>query len=158
MPSYIDDNLLQTETVIYRAHMSMWPLSSFALLGLALLVVAGFGIAYFPSNALLFLVALAVVCFVWVYILRVSTEFAVTDRRVIAKTGLIARSTVEMFLDKVESLNVDQTIAGRIFNYGTVTIRGTGSTQEPIKNISRPMMLRKEFMAAADKYRITLKA
>jgi uncharacterized membrane protein YdbT with pleckstrin-like domain len=157
MPSYVDDNLLPTETVLYRAHRSLWPLSSFVLLGIGLLVVAGFGTVYFPSNALWFLVALALVCFLWVYILRVTTEFAVTDRRIIAKSGLIARDTVEMFLDKVESLNVDQTIIGRIFNYGTIKVRGTGSTEEPFRNISGPMALRKQFMAAADKYRTTLK-
>ncbi len=158
MASYVDDNLLPTETVLYRAHRSLWPLSSFGLLGIALLVVVGFGIAYFPSNALWFLVGLALICFAWVWILRATTEFAVTDRRIIAKSGLVARKTVEMFLDKVESLNVDQTIAGRIFNYGTITVRGTGSTEEPFKNISGPMALRKQFMAAADKYRSALKS
>jgi len=137
--------------------MSIWPLFPFLLLGTGLLVVVGFGLVYFPSVALWFLVALAVLCFLWVYVVRTSTEFAVTDRRVIAKTGLIGRKTVEMFLDKVESLNVDQSIAGRIFNYGTVTVRGTGSTEEPIRNISGPMPLRKQFMAAADTYRSNLR-
>ena len=156
--AYIDDNLLQTETVLYRARMSLWPLFPFLLLGTALLAVAGFGTVNFPGNALWFLVALAVLCFLWVYLVRSTTEFAVTDRRIIAKTGLISRSTVEMFLDKVESLNVEQTIAGRIFDYGTVTVRGTGSTQEPIRSISGPMALRKQFMAAADRYRTASKA
>jgi uncharacterized membrane protein YdbT with pleckstrin-like domain len=82
-----------------------------------------------------------------------TTEFAVTDRRIIAKTGLVSRRTVEMFLDKVESLNVEQSIPGRMFNYGTVTIRGTGATSEPFYNISSPLELRKSFMEAADAYR-----
>jgi hypothetical protein len=58
-----------------------------------------------------------------------------------------------MFLDKVESLNVDQGIMGRILDYGTVGIRGTGATEETISNISSPLALRKQFMAAADVYR-----
>ncbi|MNC92896.1 hypothetical protein D3C83_94070 [compost metagenome] len=58
-----------------------------------------------------------------------------------------------MFLDKVESLNVDQTVAGRLFDYGTVTVRGTGATLEPFQSISAPLELRKRFMEAADAYR-----
>ena len=79
-----------------------------------------------------------------------TTEFAVTDRRIIAKTGLVSRRTVEMFLDKVESLNVEQSVPGRIFDYGTVTIRGTGATSETFGDISAPLALRKSFMEAAD--------
>ena len=58
-----------------------------------------------------------------------------------------------MFLDKVESLNVEQSVPGRLFDYGTVTIRGTGATSEPFGNISAPLVLRKHFMDAADTYR-----
>jgi len=77
----------------------------------------------------------------------------VTDKRIIAKTGLVSRNTVEMFLDKVESLNVDPSVGGRVLDYGTVTVRGTGETVEPIRAISNPLLLRKQFMAAADAFR-----
>ncbi len=80
-----------------------------------------------------------------------------TDKRVIAKTGFISRNTVELFLDKVEALNVEQSVLGRVFDFGTVAIHGTGATQEPIRNISAPLLLRKNFMQAADLYRQKVK-
>lgn len=136
MASYVDSNLMTGETVLYQSHVSKWSLAPLILLGVLLLVI-GVGLIFL----------------VWAWIAYKTTEFAVTDKRIIAKTGLISRNTVEMFLDKVESLNVMQSIPGRILDYGTVTIRGTGATSEPIKNISAPLLLRKHFMEAADRYR-----
>lgn len=76
-------------------------------------------------------------------VLRVfSTELALTNQRIIAKTGLIRRNTVELRLEKVESLGIHQGIIGRIFNYGSVVVRGTGGTNTPIPNIKDPMKFR----------------
>ena len=136
MASYVDSNLMPEERVLYRAHTSIWSLMPMILLGILLLVLV---------------VGLFILIAAWIKYR--TTEFAVTDRRVIAKSGLISRRTVEMFLDKVESLNVDQTVPGRMFDYGTVTIRGTGATSEPFGSISAPLELRKHFMEAADAYR-----
>ena len=136
MASYVDSTLLAGETVLYRARISLWSLTHLIFFGVLLLVV-GVG-----------LVLLA-----WAWIRYATTEFAVTDKRIIAKTGLISRSTVELFLDKVEALHVDQSVPGRLLDYGTITIRGTGTTLEPIRDISAPLELRKQFMQAADLYR-----
>lgn len=162
MASYVDSTLLPNEVVIYRANVSLWSLFSHLLLGV-LLVAVGFALTFLywatikestiELSISLFVVAVGLISFLWAYIRYKTTEFAVTDRRIIAKTGLIARNTVEMFLDKVESLNVDQGVMGRILDYGTIGIRGTGVTEETIRNISNPLMLRKQFMAAADTYR-----
>ena len=76
------------------------------------------------------------------FIRRASTELAVTDQRVIYKTGLLARHTLEMNRGKVESVAVDQTLLGRLFGYGTVTVRGIGSALEPIRNINDPLGFR----------------
>ena len=78
---------------------------------------------------------------------RFTTEVAVTDRRVISKTGFIRRRTVEMHMDKVESVDVDQTILGRLFNYGDITIRGTGETLEKLRMIDRPLEFRNHVTA-----------
>lgn len=136
MASYVDSNLMAGEKVVYRAHMSVWSMLPMILLGILLLALV---------------IGLFILIAAWIR--YATTEFAVTDRRIIAKSGLISRRTVEMFLDKVESLNVDQTVPGRMFDYGTVTIRGTGATSEPFGSISAPMELRKHFMEAADLYR-----
>jgi uncharacterized membrane protein YdbT with pleckstrin-like domain len=76
------------------------------------------------------------------FIRRVTTELAVTDQRVIYKAGLLSRHTLEMNRAKVESVTVDQTMLGRLFGYGTIIVRGTGSTLEPIRNISDPLTFR----------------
>src|SRR4051794_10240473 len=73
---------------------------------------------------------------------RWITEVAVTDRRIIYKTGFVHRRTVEMHMDKVESVDVVQSIAGRLFNYGDIIIRGTGETVEPLRAIDHPLQLR----------------
>jgi uncharacterized membrane protein YdbT with pleckstrin-like domain len=79
---------------------------------------------------------------------RFTTEVAVTDRRIIYKVGFIKRHTVEMHMDKVESVDVDQTILGRIFNYGDITIRGTGETMERLHMIEAPLAFRNYVTAA----------
>ena len=73
-----------------------------------------------------------------------TTEFAVTNKRVIAKTGLVRRRSVELLLSKVESLGVQQPLLGRILNYGTIMVTGTGGTKEPFANIVDPLALRKQ--------------
>lgn len=141
MASYVDSNLLSGETVVYRAKISLWSVGHLIFFGVILLPVFGLGLVFL----------------IWAFIRYKTTEFAVTDRRLIAKTGLISRNTVEMFLDKVESLHVDQSVLGRLLNFGTIIIHGTGTTEEPIKNISAPLALRKQFMQAADLYRQKVK-
>jgi uncharacterized membrane protein YdbT with pleckstrin-like domain len=81
---------------------------------------------------------------------RQTTELVLTDRRIITKRGLISRNTVEMNLNKVESLHVDQSLMGRIFNYGDVTVVGTGASLEPLLGISSPIELRKKIGTVAE--------
>ena len=76
---------------------------------------------------------------------RYSDEFAITNKRIIVKTGLISRKTLEMNLSKIESVNVDQSILGRMLGYGTIRIIGTGGTREEFPNISNPIEFRKKF-------------
>ena len=76
-----------------------------------------------------------------------TTEFALTNKRIIAKSGLVRRRSVELLLPKVESIGVDQPILGRILDYGTITVTGTGGTKEPFGTIAEPMELRKRVNA-----------
>ena len=73
---------------------------------------------------------------------RWTTETDVTNLRVVHKTGFIKRRTFEMALDKVESVDVNQTILGRILNYGDVTINGVGEGRETIRTIASPLAFR----------------
>ncbi len=76
---------------------------------------------------------------------RYTDEFAITNKRVVIKTGLISRKTVELNLNKIESVNVDQTIMGRIFGFGNITIIGIGGTHEFFVNIRKPLEFRRKF-------------
>jgi uncharacterized membrane protein YdbT with pleckstrin-like domain len=81
------------------------------------------------------------------FVRRATTELAITNHRVIYKTGLLRRHTIEMNRDKVESVDVDQTILARILGYGTIIVRGTGGSLEPIRNISAPLAFRTRITA-----------
>jgi len=76
---------------------------------------------------------------------RYSDEFGITNKRVIIKTGVFSRKTLEMNLSKIESVNVDQSIWGRIFGFGDITIIGTGGTTESFHCIRKPIRFRKKF-------------
>ena len=76
------------------------------------------------------------------WIRRYSTEIVVTSHRIVLKRGFIQRHTIEISADKIESVDVDQTLAGRIFDFGFVTIRGTGSTFERLGPVDEPLKLR----------------
>jgi hypothetical protein len=73
-----------------------------------------------------------------------SADFAVTDKRVLAKFGLVRRHSLETLLSKVEAISVDQDVPGRLFGYGTITIIGTGGTQEVLPMIAAPLEFRRQ--------------
>jgi len=79
------------------------------------------------------------------------TEIAVTNRRVIYKKGLVRRQTNEMNMDKVESVKINQSILGRMLDYGDVTILGTGEGFETLRTIASPIELRNSITGTAHK-------
>ena len=81
------------------------------------------------------------------WLVAANTEIIVTSRRVIYKTGFISRNTVEMNLDKVESVLVQQSLIGRMLDYGSVIVRGVGAGLEPIDNIAAPLQLHRHIGA-----------
>ena len=99
-------------------------------IGLALRIVAGMFLLLALSSGLQALVR------------RATTELAITDQRVIYKTGLMSRHTLEINRAKIDMVDVDQTILGRILGYGTVIVRGSGGGLQPIHHIARPLAFR----------------
>jgi uncharacterized membrane protein YdbT with pleckstrin-like domain len=81
------------------------------------------------------------------FIQQAATELVLTDRRVIYKTGVFKRHTMEMNRSKVETVGVDQSVLGRLLNYGTVIVRGTGGSFEPIRHIEDPLTFRNHITA-----------
>ena len=76
-----------------------------------------------------------------------TSEFGVTTRRVIVKVGLVRRRTLELLLRQVEAISVDQSIMGRLFNYGSITLSGTGGVREVFHNIAAPLELRRRIQS-----------
>ena len=149
MGRYIDDILQPGEKVLYstNAHWIFYlPAIAAWLLAAVLLVLSRATVT--ESVILLCLSAAAVVAIAALYwtakawFHRWTTETDVTNMRVVHKTGFIRRRTFEMSLDKVESVDVNQSILGRILDYGDVTILGVGEGRETIATIASPLAFR----------------
>ena len=144
--SYVDTVLRPDEKVLAVGHMH-WIVYA---RGGALLVVALIILLFSGPSALgtilgiigWLLVVVALVLLAQAWFLKWTTEIAVTNLRVIQKRGFIRRSTNEMNMDKVESVIVDQTLLGRVLDYGSVAVRGTGSGIDVLHFIARPVELR----------------
>lgn len=145
---YVDRILQPGETVIHRAKLHWliyWKAVALLVAAAALAVVAEQRSDELQQGLLygaLAVLALALIAALVAAIRRSSTELAVTDHRVIFKRGLLSRHTIEMNRSKVESVDVDQTLMGRLFGYGTILVRGTGGSLEPLANIEDPLALR----------------
>ena len=124
--------------------------------GLLLVLVAVAGVVVAPSfavNQQVVMIGVGAVALIGLLSLigawfrRWTTELAVTDRRIVYKRGFIRRHTMEMNMDKVESVDVDQSILGRMLDFGDITVRGTGAGIEPLKGIDSPIAFRNNVTA-----------
>lgn len=151
---YVDQNLISGEKVTYRGQLH-WIVIAGSLFIFLFIALPGLGLVIYgysnkdsvPTPAAVAGAALFVFGTFPVIkseLHRRAAEFAVTNKRVILKQGMINRKTVEMFLQKVESIDVDQNLAGRMFDYGTITLRGTGGSFEPFARVSRPLEFRRQ--------------
>ncbi len=150
---YVSNNLMPGEKVVHagKVHWFIFvPGITLFLVAIWLFTVAtneGIG-PIFGVFALLFAIASLIKALVF----KISTELSITSKRVIAKVGFISRKTIELNLNKVESFNIDQSIFGRIFGFGTVVICGTGGGKTPIPTIDDPLEFRRQAMnVIADK-------
>ena len=134
MASYVEGALVKDEKIVHVGHISLWSLWHLIALGLVLLPAFGLGMIFW----------------IMAYVKYKTTELAITSKRVIVKFGFIRRRTIEININKVESIQVDQEMLGRMFNYGTLVISGAGNPQAPIAGISGPMAFRKAFIEAQD--------
>jgi len=143
--SYLDDHLLAGERIAYRAHVH-WSIFATAIvvvtLGLVLAIVLRvYQPDYWPAGAAL--AGIGLLLAIGPAIRYASSEFAVTDKRVVAKLGFIERESLETLLSKIEAIGVDQGIVGRMLGYGTITITGTGGTEESFPRIADPLEFRR---------------
>lgn len=141
---YVESVLIQGERVIHNAklHWGIWIMPAIVSFFLGL---PGLGALSDPRTKsvgviLLFITLVMVLKAIFLWI---GTELSITNKRVIAKTGVIRRDTVELNLNKLESIDVNQGIIGRMLGFGTITVKGTGGTQSAIKGISNPLDFRR---------------
>lgn len=134
MSSYVDEVLVPGERVVHLGRTSLWAVWPLLVFGLVLLPAFGLGLILWAAA----------------YIRIRSTELAVTTKRVIVKHGFIRRSTMEININKVESIQVSQSLMGRMLNFGTLVIAGTGASHAPIDGIAEPLAFRRAFVEAQD--------
>ena len=148
MSSYVESVLAPGEKIVHRAAISHWRFLLSYLVGGACFVAAVAVLLLaqnrtdIPAAVAAIPLAIGIIVILSALIQRSTTELVLTDRRIITKRGLISRDTVEMNLNKVESLHVNQSLLGRMLDYGDVTVVGTGSSLEPLRGIANPLELR----------------
>lgn len=157
--SYVEKHLIPGETIQYQTQLH-WIVMLGHLLAAAALeffamtfLTAAFsswkGVEVAPPRSAMY--SGAIVCFIFGAIFftvgllkRNATEMAVTNKRVIAKTGIAERRSIEILLSRIESVVVDEPAMGRILGYGTVIVRGTGGTPEVFEKIYHPLEFREQ--------------
>jgi uncharacterized membrane protein YdbT with pleckstrin-like domain len=145
--SYVKKDLIQGEKLIYETGLH-WSVLVWSVI-IAVIVAAGGVVCLLQkdTNFLYAGAALLVVAFVIVGVAmfkRSAVEMAVTNRRVIIKTGIASRRSLEIMLAKVESIRIEESAMGRMFGYGTLMIHGTGGTPEPFRRIAHPSEFRRQ--------------
>lgn len=140
--SYIAKNLMNGESVLYRGQLHwivyIWPL--FFLV--TAIIISTESAEAAVVGVILFLVA--IIAFIVSFINRKTSEFGITNKRVIVKVGFIRRNSIEMLLNKVEGIQVNQGILGRILGFGSITVSGTGGTKDPFHKIDQPLEFRRK--------------
>ena len=163
--SYVESNLIPGESVIYETRLHWIVMLWHIVVGCLLLGLPGVLLFYYAltqtgierktlhamecGGILLLVCGVAVILMGMVR--RNATEMAVTNRRVVIKTGLVSRKTIEMLLDKVESIEVSETTFGRIMGYGTIVVIGTGGTLEPFHKVAHPLEFRSQVQQQIEK-------
>ena len=164
--SYVDANLIPGEQVVYQTRLHWTVMLGHLLFAVLVLGLPGGILLYYVSRErqqasaakehLMLggagvLLILAVIVVILGLLRRNATEMAVTTRRVVIKTGLAARKTIEMLLSKVESIEVSETAGGRMLGYGTIVVIGTGGTSEPFHKIAHPLEFRSQIQQQIEK-------
>ena len=141
---YIESNLLADETIVYKAKLHwvvFWKSIALIILGVIFLLIQ-------PIIGIV-VVAIGVLALLFPLIDYATSEFGVTNKRVIIKVGFLRRRTLELLLRHVEAISVDQTVSGRLLNFGSVTLTGTGGVREAFDNISKPLEFRRQIQGEA---------
>jgi hypothetical protein len=149
--SYIDGNLLEGEHVVFRTRLHWKLLVAPLLFVVAMLLAIGWLRAHGDwNNWVLIIPGLGVLALLGAIIRRQSSDFAVTNKRVMMKTGIFSTRSVELLLGKVEAIAVIQTLGGRMWGYGNIVVTGSGGTEETFSSIQAPLEFRRAVQSVTD--------
>jgi uncharacterized membrane protein YdbT with pleckstrin-like domain len=149
--SYIDGNLLEGERVVYRTRLHWLLFLGPVLFTVVVLVPAAWFLANGSwSNYAWIPLGLGLLVLLATFIKRQSSDFAVTNKRVMMKIGVFSTRSVELLLNKIEAIVVNQSFMGRIFGYGDIVLTGSGGTKEAFSNIQRPLEFRRAVQSVTD--------
>jgi uncharacterized membrane protein YdbT with pleckstrin-like domain len=142
--SYIENNLMDDEQMVHATRLH--PIVLLMPAAMTSLLAGSFAIVDSVPYAQL-VVAILLLVALWRLtdrlVLFLSTEFGVTSKRVLGKTGFIRRTSLDIVLNKVEAIRLSQSILGRILNYGDIEVTGTGGTDETLRYLPDPLTFRK---------------
>ncbi|MGC1855116.1 MAG: PH domain-containing protein [Candidatus Aquirickettsiella sp.] len=138
---YIDKTLLPDEKVIYRSHPH-WIVVFRSLIGLILIAAFLMMGARHTLLIICLFSLLGLAACISGMIVYYSSEFGITDKRVIMKSGFISRYAFENSLDRIEGVEINQSIMGRILDYGSIRIRGVSGTNELFSAVRYPFRFR----------------
>ena len=150
--SYIDRNLIEGERVVYRTRLHWLVFAMPILVTIVVLLPAAWfllnsldwrGFAWVP-------LVVALLVLLPAFVRRQSSDFAVTNKRVMMKSGVTTTRSVELLLNKIEAIAVDQSLLGRMFGYGNIVVTGSGGTREAFSHIQSPLEFRRAVQSVSD--------
>jgi uncharacterized membrane protein YdbT with pleckstrin-like domain len=149
--SFVEGNLLQGEHVVYRTRLHWSLFVGPILLSLLILLPAAWFLyqSTWSTYAWVPLVGIVLVLLP-AFVKRQSSDFAVTNKRVMMKVGVFSTRSVELLLNKIEAIAVNQTFGGRIFGYGDIVVTGSGGTKEAFSHIQSPLEFRRAVQSVSD--------
>lgn len=149
--SYIDRNLIEGERVVYRTRLH-WLIFLWPVLFTLVVLLPGAWLLANGSWQPFFWVPLVLALFVLLpaFVRRQSSDFAVTNKRVMMKSGVFTTRSVELLLNKIEAIAVNQPLLGRMFGYGDIVVTGSGGTREAFSHIQSPLEFRRAVQSVSD--------
>lgn len=149
--SYVNGNLLQDERIVYRTRLHWLLFSGPLLFFVIILLPTAWFLANSSWNSYAWTpLAIGVLILLPALIKRQSSDFVVTNKRVMMKLGVLHTRSIELLLDKIEAIAVEQSLPGRMFGYGDIVITGSGGTKEPFSYIQSPLAFRRAVQSVTD--------
>jgi len=147
MVSYIKETLLSDEHSLYetRPHWVVF-------LSPVIMILAAWVVSTYASIIAVIILVFGLVAGIRAFIFYQTSEYAITDKRILIKMGWVRRFSLEIYLNRVESVQVSQSVLGRIFGYGAIQVVGMGGSPDFFPWVPNPLEFRKQAEEAVEKF------